>query len=148
MVSAILGVKSRSVTPSERNSQPRELPPQKEHLTEYKGRPTKQLHRSLKTAASRAGISHSVCVYDMRHLFASLLLSKGADLEAVCKIPVHTSTKMTADQYYHDLYGQKRWAVELAPELLKEGFDPEIQYFPATEIELKEGTESVQTNSK
>jgi integrase len=99
------------------------------HLIEYNGRPIKQLRRSLKTAALRAGITYSVCMYDVRHLFASLLLSKGADLAAVSKILGHTSTKMTADQYYHLLYGEKKRAVELVPEIVRDGLGTTARSF-------------------
>ena len=40
-------------------------------------------------------------MYDLRHLFATTLLSKGADLAAVSKMMGHATVKMTADTYYH-----------------------------------------------
>ena len=40
-------------------------------------------------------------MYDLRHLFATTLLNKGADLAAVSKLMGHSTVKLTADTYYH-----------------------------------------------
>lgn len=53
----------------------------------------------------------------IRHLFATVTLSMGADLAAVSKILGHCSTKMTADTYYHLLEGEKVRAVGLIPQI-------------------------------
>lgn len=87
-----------------------------DYIVEYKGKPVKKLFRSLPTAVRRAGIEYPVCMYSIRHLFATVLLSKGADLSAVSKILGHASTKMTADTYYHLLEGEKTRAVGLIPQ--------------------------------
>ncbi|NLI80381.1 MAG: tyrosine-type recombinase/integrase [Deltaproteobacteria bacterium] len=93
-----------------------------DHVIEYEGRPITQLRRSVKNAARRAGLTYSVCIYDVRQLFATVLLSRGADLAAVSRILEHTSTKMTADQYNHLLSGEKKRAVEMVPTIgQKEG---------------------------
>jgi len=56
-------------------------------------------------------------MYDVRHLFATTALSEGADLKAVSKVLGHSSTKMTADTYYHLLQEEKQRAVNLIPPL-------------------------------
>jgi integrase len=87
------------------------------YLIEYKGRPVKKFRRSLATACRRAGIKYKVVMTDIRHLFATTLLQGGADLAAVSGLMGHSSTQMTADQYYHLHAGEKRRAVGLLPGL-------------------------------
>ena len=87
------------------------------HIIEYRGRPIKKLRRSLSTACEKAGVDYRVVMTDIRHLFATTLLRGGADLAAVSALMGHSSTKMTADQYYHLQAGEKRRAVGLLPSL-------------------------------
>ncbi len=87
------------------------------YVIEYEGRPIKKIRRSLPTAVRNAGITYPVCLYSIRHLFATVTLSMGADLAAVSKILGHCSTKMTADTYYHLLEGEKVRAVGLIPQI-------------------------------
>ena len=85
---------------------------------EYQGRPIKKLRRSFQTACRKAGLGYRVRMYDVRHLFASLMLAGGADLAAVSRLLGHASTHMTADTYYQYLQGEKERAKDLLPELL------------------------------
>ena len=85
-------------------------------IIEYKGQPVRKLRRSFDTACEKAGISYPIRMYDVRHLFASVMISKGADVAAVSKLLGHSNIKMTVDTYYHVLEGEKRRAVELLPE--------------------------------
>lgn len=91
------------------------------YIVEYCGRPVKSLRRSLATACRRAGISYDVRLTDLRHLFATVLLRGGADLKAVSQLLGHSSTKMTADQYYFYLEGEKRQAMASLPPLGESG---------------------------
>ena len=68
-------------------------------------------------ACRRAGITFSVRLYDLRHMFATYMLSNGADLAAVSKLLGHSSITMTANVYYQYLEGEKERAVALLPEL-------------------------------
>ncbi|WP_449246280.1 tyrosine-type recombinase/integrase [Desulfarculus baarsii] len=86
-------------------------------IVEYNGRPMKKFRKSLATACRRAGIGYKVVMTDIRHLFATTLLQGGADLAAVSGLMGHSSTQMTADQYYHLHAGEKRRAVNLLPSL-------------------------------
>ncbi|NCU31988.1 MAG: site-specific integrase [Candidatus Moranbacteria bacterium] len=86
-----------------------------EYVITYKGKPVTQVRKSLNTARKKAGIDYPVRMYDIRHLFASVMLSGGADLAAVSKLLGHASTKMTADTYYQLLKGEKERAVNLLP---------------------------------
>jgi len=56
-------------------------------------------------------------MYDLRHLFATTMLSKGADLAAVSKLMGHSRVTMTADTYYQYLQGEKERAVGLLPDI-------------------------------
>ncbi|SNR98802.1 Site-specific recombinase XerD [Humidesulfovibrio mexicanus] len=87
------------------------------YLIEYKGRPVKQVYRSLKTAIKRAGITYPVTPYDVRHLFASVLLQGGADLAAVSALLGHSSIATTQERYYHLMAGEKARAVALMPQV-------------------------------
>lgn len=84
-------------------------------LIEYNGKPIKQLRRSVGTALKRAGISYGVRMYDIRHLFASVMLSGGADLAAVSALLGHSDITTTQRHYYHLLQGEKERAVAIRP---------------------------------
>lgn len=85
-------------------------------VVEYQGHPISRCHHSLYAACKAAGISYPVRLYDLRHLSASTMLAGGADLKAVSKILGHSSTRMTADTYYHELKGEKERAVDCRPQ--------------------------------
>jgi integrase len=88
-----------------------------EYVIEFKGRGVLSIAKGVRHAAIRAGITYPVRMYDLRHLFASTMLAKGADLAAVSKLMGHASIKMTADVYYHAMHGEKERAIGLLPEL-------------------------------
>lgn len=88
-----------------------------EYVIEYKGKRVDSVRKSFNTACELAGIKYPVRMYDIRHLFATTLLSNNADLAAVSKLMGHATVKMTADTYYHYLEGEKERAVNLLPEL-------------------------------
>jgi len=83
----------------------------------YAGRPMKKFRSSLATACRRAGIPYDVRMYDIRHLFASTLLAKGADLAAVSRILGHADIATTQRSYYHLQAGEKERAVSLLPKI-------------------------------
>ncbi|MEL7640367.1 MAG: site-specific integrase [Solidesulfovibrio sp.] len=87
-------------------------------IIEYNGKPVSRIVKSFRNACTRAGISYPTRMYDLRHLFATTLLRKGADLAAVSKMMGHSTVKLTADTYYHYMEGEKERAVRLLPELL------------------------------
>ncbi len=91
-----------------------------EYLIEYKGKPIKKFRRSFKTACRRAGITYPCRMYDIRHLFASVMLAGGADLAAVSKLLGHSSTQMTANVYYELMKGEKEKAINLLPDISRE----------------------------
>ena len=87
-------------------------------VIEYMGRGLTTIRKSFKNASKRAGITYPTRMYDLRHLFATTLLNKGADLAAVSKMMGHSTVKMTADTYYHYMEGEKERAVRLLPGLM------------------------------
>lgn len=89
-----------------------------QYIIEKHGRGIKQCRKSFATAIEKAGIEYHVRLYDIRHLFASTMLAKGGDLKAVSKLLGHSSTRMTADTYYHELQGEKERALSVKPSII------------------------------
>lgn len=89
-----------------------------EYVIEYNGHKVTNVKRSFQSALKEAGISYPVRLYDVRHLFASTMLANGADLKAVSKLLGHSTTRMTADVYYHELKGEKKRALLCKARLL------------------------------
>lgn len=87
------------------------------YLVEYLGKPITRMNKAYQSACARAGITVPTRMYDLRHLFATTMLSKGADLAAVSKLMGHSKVTMTADTYYQYLQGEKERAVNLLPQL-------------------------------
>ena len=79
-----------------------------EYLVEYKGRPVADLRVSLKKYAAMAGLTYPVRTYDVRHLYASVMLSEGGDLAAVSKLLGHTNIATTSETYYHVMRAKRR----------------------------------------
>ena len=98
-----------------------------EFIIEYRGKPVRRIQKAFRMACRRAGIEHSVRMYDLRHMFATYMLSNGADLAAVSKLLGHSSVTMTANVYYQYLEGEKERAVALLPELPPLGQSPSAQ---------------------
>lgn len=84
-------------------------------LVEYNGKPIKSLHNGFRNACRRADIPDEVISYDLRHLFCTTMLSKGAAPNAVSRLMGHASTKMTLDRYGHVLPGDAERAISLLP---------------------------------
>jgi len=87
------------------------------YVVEYQGKPVTRMNKAFQAACARAGITVPTRMYDLRHLFATTMLSKGADLAAVSKLMGHSRVTMTADTYYQYLQGEKERAVNLLPQL-------------------------------
>jgi integrase len=88
------------------------------YVVEYNGRRVTTIRKSFNNACDLAEIRVPVRMYDLRHLFATTMLSNGADLAAVSKLMGHSTVKMTADVYYHYLEGEKERAVSKLPSLV------------------------------
>lgn len=92
------------------------------YIIEYNGRAVTSMKTAMKAAVRRAGITYHVRgLYDVRHLFATTLLSEDADLAAVSAMLGHKSVRTTADFYLDVLQGAKRQAIKGLPTLKREG---------------------------
>ncbi|WP_029460375.1 tyrosine-type recombinase/integrase [Solidesulfovibrio alcoholivorans] len=85
------------------------------YVIKHNGRPMRKFRRPLKTASKKAGLTYPVVMFNIRHLFATTLLREGGDVAAVSKLMGHASVKMTVDQYYHLLGGEKRRTIAKLP---------------------------------
>jgi integrase len=87
------------------------------YVIEYRGKPITSCKTAFKKACDKANLNYNVRLYDIRHLFASTILANGGDLMAVSKLLGHSSTRMTASTYYHELKGEKALALARKPVL-------------------------------
>jgi integrase len=87
------------------------------YVIEHRGKPITSCKTSFKNACEKSGLDYNVRLYDIRHLFASTILANGGDLMAVSKLLGHSSTRMTASTYYHELKGEKALALARKPVL-------------------------------
>jgi integrase len=86
--------------------------PGRSWLVEYKGRQVGSLKTAWLWALKRAGVTRRLRLYDLRHWYASRMLSGGADIKAVSELMGHASPVTTMTTYYHLLEGQKRQALD------------------------------------
>jgi len=90
---------------------------QTEFLVEYQGRQVKRISKAFRTACKTAGISDDIISYDIRHLFCSSLLSRGASVRTVSAMMGHSNPSMTLGRYGHIMPGDEERAAALLPEL-------------------------------
>lgn len=83
-------------------------------IFDYKGelRAQNTVRKAFKTIIKLAGL-REVRVHDMRHTFASILISKGASLHYIKEQLGHSSIKTTSDLYAHLLPGYQRKTINL-----------------------------------
>jgi integrase len=93
------------------------------HLIEYKGKPVDRLDTSLDTAAKRVGLTYSVCMYDVRHLWITTALDKGIEPSAIAYM-AGTSVEMIHKNYYEPHAAEKARAVEIMPKLHVQKLEP------------------------
>lgn len=86
-------------------------------LCEYKGQPIHKIRNAWKTALRKAGVPSSCVLYELRHLYATTLLSSGVDVKTTSELLGHKSPKMTLDVYQHVLSSHKREAVKNVPKI-------------------------------
>jgi integrase len=101
---------------------------QTDFIIEYRGKRVNRIQKAFRMACRRAGIQHSVRMYDLRHMFATYMLSNGADLASVSKLLGHSSVTLTANVYYQYLEGEKERAVTLLPDLPPLGQSALVQH--------------------
>ena len=64
------------------------------------------MNRTLKSWAKRAGITKAVTLHTARHTYATMLLTKGADLYTVSKLLGHSEVATT--QIYAKIVDSKK----------------------------------------
>lgn len=89
-----------------------------EYVIEYKGRGVGSTRKAFEGAQRRAKLGYHVRMYDIRHLFVTLLLDGGAGLAAVSRMIGHSRIATTQEWYYHLLPGAMREAMAFKPPAL------------------------------
>lgn len=92
-----------------------------EYIITYKGKPVLRMNTALRGACRRAGLPYHVRMYDIRHLFATVMLANGSDLAAVSKLLGHSTIATTQAHYYHVLKGEMSRALATRPRLRQQG---------------------------
>jgi integrase len=81
------------------------------YLIHYNGQRITRMNAGWENAKRRAGITRRLRPYDIRHMSASVMLERGADLKTVSKILGHKNVMQTVNTYQHVADGMKRDAV-------------------------------------
>jgi integrase len=89
-----------------------EAEPGRTWLIEYEGEPVTTMKTAWKATKRRAGISRRLRPYDLRHWYATKMLTGGADIKAASELMGHASPRTTLATYYHLMEGQKRAALD------------------------------------
>ena len=74
-----------------------------EYIVSYNDKKVSRLTKSFKTACKKAGIEYEVRMYDVRHLFASVLCRAGISVGEVSRSIGHSRVSTTTDVYYEFL---------------------------------------------
>ena len=82
------------------------------YIIHYGGTKVGRIECSWRTALKRAGVTRRLRPYDLRHMAATSMLSKGADLKAVSQILGHSSPATTILVYQHVINSQRVEAIE------------------------------------
>ena len=83
------------------------------YIVHYHGQRVDCLKTAWKAAKKRARVLRRIRLYDIRHAFATNLLSAGANLKAVSELLGHASPDMTMKVYQHVSNDLRRQAVDL-----------------------------------
>tara|TARA_R110002096_G_scaffold420205_1_gene625159 strand:+ start:452 stop:769 length:318 start_codon:yes stop_codon:yes gene_type:complete len=81
------------------------------------GQPVKEIRRFWRQIQIKAGIA-GVRIHDLRHTFASLLVSGGASLEMIGKLLGHSQMR-TTQRYAHMMDSPLRDGVNAVAEMMK-----------------------------
>lgn len=91
------------------------------YLVHFRGGRVRNVQAAWANAKKRARITRRLRLYDLRHCFASVLLSRGADLRSVSELLGHRSIAMTISVYQHVSGDLKRAAVALLDDVGTQG---------------------------
>ena len=88
-----------------------------DYVVEYNGKQIRTIKRNFSVACQLAKINYHVRPYDYRHVFATTLLNKGADLAAVSKLMGHSRITTTVTSYYETRSTELQRAIDLIPDI-------------------------------
>lgn len=86
-------------------------------VVENYGRAVGHLRKSLKKACEAAEITYPICLYSIRHLYATHVVSKGGDIGGLAKNMGHSTLRMVTGQYLHTSFEAKKQVVDMIPDL-------------------------------
>ena len=86
-----------------------------DYVVEYNGKQIRTIKRNFSVACQLAKINYHVRPYDYRHVFATTLLNKGADLAAVSKLMGHSRITTKVTSYYETRSTELKRAIDLIP---------------------------------
>lgn len=89
-----------------------------DYIIDYKGRPLKRVKTAWSTAKQKAGITKRIRLYDIRHLYATLMLMAGGDIKGISNLLGHSSIKMTLETYYQIAESFKNQQIDFLPDLV------------------------------
>ncbi len=88
-----------------------------DYIITFKGKPVKRLQSSFETALKRAGIKKRVRLYDLRHMYGTLMAKNKADIFALQKLMGHSDIQTTQQYLHHADELKKDAVVNCLPEL-------------------------------
>ena len=88
-----------------------------DHIIEFRGRPIRMIRNAFRQAVRKAQISYPVRMYDLRHLFATSLISAGASIGSVSKLMGHARISTTVNVYYQVKQEELERAMSILPKL-------------------------------
>ncbi len=89
-----------------------EAEPERECLIQFRGHGVNTLKTAWREAKKGAEVTRRLRLYDLRHWYATTLLSSGADLKAASELLGHSNPTTTMQTYYHLFDRQKRAALD------------------------------------
>ncbi len=90
-----------------------------EYVINFKGKRVESIKHSWDTTLKKAGITRRIRPYDLRHAFATELVSSGVDVGTVAKLMGHSNPMMLLSHYAFVMDSQKKAAVDNLPDLIK-----------------------------
>ena len=91
-------------------------------IVNYRGGPVKDIKKAFYHAKTKAGITRRLRPYDLRHAFATMILSGRGDLKSTSELLGHSRPDTTMRFYQHTDAVMHRQAVDIIPTI-----DPTIQ---------------------
>jgi len=87
------------------------------HLITWRGKPITTVFKTWVVAKKRAGIKRRLRLYDLRHFWATHLLTHGGDLKTVSAALGHSSPALTLQIYSHISSDVLEKAIDTLPDL-------------------------------